>query len=73
MMTVRAILPWACALLVAGCATPVVHEPSRTTILDPDAEDSVGGSFLESSDIRTIAQQMTMLSFRRPRSQAAVE
>jgi len=45
--------------LAAGCATPDVHEPSRTAILHPDEEDNLGGTFLESSDIRTIAQQMT--------------
>jgi TolB-like protein len=46
-------------LLLVGCATPTVHESSRTTILHPDQEDDIGGTFLESSDIRTIAQQMT--------------
>jgi hypothetical protein len=44
---------------LAGCATPDVHEPSATAILHPDEEDALGGTFLESSDIRTIAQQMS--------------
>jgi TolB-like protein len=48
-----------CVVLLAGCATPEVKEPSRTRILDPDQEDDTGGTFLESSDVRTIAQQMT--------------
>ena len=47
------------ALIVAGCATPDGYEPSGTVILHPDSEDNLGGTFLESSDIRTIAQQMT--------------
>lgn len=47
------------ALIGSGCATPDVHEPSRTAILHPDEEDNLGGTFLESSDIRTIAQQMS--------------
>ena len=46
-------------LIVTGCATPDVYKPSRTVILHPDSEDNLGGTFLESSDIRTIAQQMT--------------
>jgi hypothetical protein len=48
-----------CIMLVSGCATPDKPVPSRTQILHPDQEDDVGGTFLESSDIRTIAQQMT--------------
>ena len=45
-------------LFLGGCAPPSVR-PSRTTILHPDQEDDIGGSFLESSDIRTIASQVT--------------
>lgn len=48
-----------CITLVSGCATPPKPEASKTQILDPDQEDNVGGTFLESSDIRTIAQRMT--------------
>lgn len=43
--------------LVCGCATPTVE--SNTAVLHPDEEDRMGGTFLESSDIRTIASQMT--------------
>lgn len=44
--------------LASGCATPS-GGLSHTTILQPDQEDNIGGSFIESSDIRTIAAQMT--------------
>lgn len=54
---IRAILLG--ALVGAGCATPNVNEPSQTAILHPDEEDNLGGTFLESGDIRTIAQQMS--------------
>ena len=47
----------ALALAMCGCATP--GDPSNTAILHPDEEDRMGGTFLESSDIRTIASQMT--------------
>lgn len=59
MMRIYAFSILMCVLLIAGCATPTVHESSRTRILHPDQEDDTGGTFLESSDIRTIAQQMT--------------
>lgn len=59
MMRICAVLIPTCVLLLVGCATPPEDESSKTTILDPDQEDRIGGSFLESSDIRTIAQQMT--------------
>ena len=41
-----------------GCATPIGTQPSHTRILSPDEADNIGGSFLESSDIRTIAARM---------------
>ena len=44
--------------LANGCATPS-GGLSHTTVLQPDQEDNIGGSFIESSDIRTIASQMT--------------
>ncbi len=45
-------------VILAGCATPVDTTPSHTRVLTPDQDDQVGGSFIESSDIRTIAQQV---------------
>jgi PBP1b-binding outer membrane lipoprotein LpoB len=51
-------------IMLAGCATPIDTTPSHTKVLTPDQDDGVGGSFIESSDIRTIAQQVctTLLS-----------
>ena len=49
----------AMVLAGVGCAVPDAKESSQTAILNPDEEDNFGGTFLESSDIRTIAQQMT--------------
>lgn len=43
---------------LGGCATPVDTTPSHTKVLTPDQDDQIGGSFIDSSDIRTIAQQM---------------
>ena len=48
----------AAAGLVGGCATPEIRHLSRTEILQPDEEDDIGGTFLESGDIRTIATRM---------------
>jgi PBP1b-binding outer membrane lipoprotein LpoB len=45
-------------LFTNGCATPS-GGLSHTIVLQPDQEDNIGGSFIESSDIRTIAAQMT--------------
>lgn len=42
-----------------GCATPDIKDLSATTILQPDEEDNIGGTFLESGDIRTIATKMS--------------
>ena len=62
-------------VMLAGCATPEIKQTSRTAILHPDQEDDTGGTFLESSDIRTIAQQMTAALLSTPeigsRSEAA--
>jgi len=44
--------------MISGCATPISTGTSHTTILAPDEDDRVGGSFIESSDIRTVAQQV---------------
>ena len=46
------------AFFAVGCATPGGTQPSRTRIIDPSQEDNVGGSFIESSDIQTIASRM---------------
>jgi len=46
------------AVVLGGCATPVDTTPSHTKVLTPDQDDQIGGSFIDSSDIRTIAQQM---------------
>lgn len=49
----------AAALALAGCASIPSGQPTtKTTMLQPDQEDNLGGSFLESSDIRTISQKM---------------
>jgi PBP1b-binding outer membrane lipoprotein LpoB len=44
-------------ILLGGCATPP-GRTTATTVIAPDADDNVGGSFIESSDIRTVAGQM---------------
>lgn len=46
------------SIMLCGCATPVDTTPSHTRVLIPDQDDQIGGSFIDSSDIRTIAQQM---------------
>lgn len=46
-------------ILISGCATPQIVEPSHTKILQPDQDDDMGGSFMESGDIRTVASQMS--------------
>jgi len=46
------------SIMLGGCATPVDTTPSHTRILAPDQDDEIAGSFIDSSDIRTIAQQM---------------
>ena len=48
------------AAFTAGCyAPPKGQQLSRTAVLTPDQEDDIGGSFIESGDIRTISAQMT--------------
>jgi PBP1b-binding outer membrane lipoprotein LpoB len=44
--------------LLSGCASPELTS-TRTKFLAPDEEDNIGGSFLESGDIRTIATRMS--------------
>jgi hypothetical protein len=47
-------------ILLNGCATPTLEQrPSSTEILHPDEDDDLGGTFLESGDIRTIATRMS--------------
>lgn len=48
----------AISVSLAGCATPFDTTPSHTKVLLPDQDDQMGGSFLESSDIRTMANQV---------------
>jgi hypothetical protein len=55
----KVFLILACIALLTGCAKPEFKESTKVRILHPDQEDNTGGTFLESSDIRTIAQQMT--------------
>ena len=43
------------SMLFFGCATPEISEKG---ILNPDEEDNIGGTFLESGDIRTISTTM---------------
>jgi len=45
-------------IVLSGCDTPVSTAPSHTKVLAPDQDDQIGGSFIESSDIRTMAQQL---------------
>ena len=45
-------------LFFSGCATPGSTQLSETRIIDPSQEDNIGGSFLESGDIQTIASRM---------------
>jgi len=45
--------------LVGGCATPNVQQLSHTQVLQPDEDDDLGGTFLESGDVRTIATKMS--------------
>lgn len=45
-------------IMPGGCATPVDTTPSHTKVLLPDQDDQIGGSFLESSDILTMANQI---------------
>jgi PBP1b-binding outer membrane lipoprotein LpoB len=47
------------ALIISGCSTPNIQTTSFTRVLQPDEEDDIGGTFLESGDIRTVAQRMT--------------
>lgn len=44
---------------LAGCATPNIQSTSYTRSLQPDEDDDIGGTFMESGDIRTVAQRMT--------------
>ncbi len=53
------LLSVAGSLLIYGCSTPIDTSPSHTRILNLDQDDNIGGSFIESSDIRTIAQQFS--------------
>lgn len=45
--------------MLSGCATPNIQRTSYTKVLQPDEDDDIGGTFLESGDIRTVAQRMT--------------
>ncbi len=45
-------------LLLIGCRHTTEQQPS-TRILDPDADDNLGGTGTESQDIRSIAQRMS--------------
>ena len=45
-------------VFLAGCATPSNTGLSHTKVLDPSQEDDMGGSFVESGDIQTVAAQM---------------
>lgn len=46
-------------LLLAGCATPNYETVSKTKVISPDAQDNLGGTGIESDDVRTIATRMT--------------
>ena len=60
------LLLLAALFVLSSCATPTVQTTTRTQILHPDEEDNLGGSFLESHDIRTIATQMSGSLFSTP-------
>lgn len=51
------LLFFSAILFLGGCATPT-RKLAYTKVLQPDQEDNIGGSFVESSDIRTVASQM---------------
>jgi PBP1b-binding outer membrane lipoprotein LpoB len=44
---------------MVSCSTPHIQSLSHTTVLQPDEDDDIGGTFMESGDIRTIANKMT--------------
>jgi PBP1b-binding outer membrane lipoprotein LpoB len=46
-------------MFLGGCAAPQMQNLSRTQVLHPDEDDDLGGTFLESGDIRSIATQMS--------------
>jgi len=60
-------------LAFGGCATPVDTRPSHSETLLPDQDDNMGGSFLESSDIRTMANAMCTQLLSLPEVDAADE
>lgn len=53
------ILCLAGLLLLSGCATPNYKTVSQTRVISPDAQDNLGGTGIESDDVRTIATRMT--------------
>ncbi len=60
---IRAKLPWVLGCIggliyLQGCATPGSTQPTHTRIIDPSQEDDIGGSFIESGDIQTVAARM---------------
>jgi len=58
-MKLKNYLFLAIPLIIVGCATPDYQTTRHTSVLSPDQADSIGGTFLDSNDIRTIASQMT--------------
>lgn len=57
------------ALALAGCATP---DTSHTRTILPDQDDNIGGTGIESTDVRTVARTMAAALLEMPQiSQAA--
>jgi len=56
----KIVLATSISLLLAACAKPVDTRPTYTQVLNPDESDNIGGSFLESNDIRTMASKMAV-------------
>jgi len=59
-MKYRNILLPLAVIFIASCAKPINTHPTYTKILTPDESDNIGGSFLESEDIRSMSSIMAV-------------
>lgn len=57
MKRISIVIVLASVFVQCGCDKPISTATSHTQVLAPDQDDHMGGSFIESSDIRTIAQK----------------
>jgi PBP1b-binding outer membrane lipoprotein LpoB len=46
------------ALLLGGCATPNAQPTGKTAVIHPDERDNIGGTGIDSEDVRTAASRM---------------